>query len=172
MSIVHRFESFHREESFMAAQVISFNCVLKNGLGQVISNTSNREVLTSAGQYSQLKALSLALENLRPGEKRTVRIKAQDAYGFYDPKLSFTRLRKELEGGEDLKLGENIQYMKDGAALALYRISEANSVYVTLDGNHPLAGQDLVFEIEATEAREAMPEEVFETLNESASYLH
>lgn len=155
----------------MAAQVVSFNCVLKNGLGQVISNTSNREVLTSTGQYSQLKALSNALENLRPGEKRTVRIKAQDAYGFYDPKLSFTRLRKELEGGDDLKLGEAIKYLKDGA-LASFRVSEANSVYVTLDGNHPLAGQDLVFEIEATEAREAMPEEVFETLNESATYLH
>lgn len=159
----------------MAAQIISFNCVLKNGLGQVISNTSNREVLTSGGQttgqYSQLTALSLALENLRPGEKRTVRIQAKDAYGLYDPKLSFTRLRKELEGGDDLKLGEAIQYAKEGT-LALYRISEANSVYVTLEGNHPLAGQDLVFEIEATETREAIPEEVFETLNESATHLH
>ena len=133
----------------MAAHIISFNCVLKNRLGQIISNTSNREVLTSVGEGSQLKALSVALENLQPGEKRTVSISAKDAYGFYDPKLSITRLRKDLEGGEDLKLGENIKYFQDGK-LASYRIAEANSVYVTLDGNHPLAGQDLVFEIEAT----------------------
>lgn len=155
----------------MAAQVISFNCILKNRLGQVISHTTNREVLTSTGQYSQLKALSVALENLRPGEKRTVTIAAKDAYGFYNPKLSFVRMRRELDGGEDLKLGEVINYAKDGE-LSLYRVAEANSVYITLDGNHPLAGQDLVFEIEATETRAAMPEEVFGTLNESATYLH
>lgn len=159
----------------MAAQIVSFNCLLKNGLGQVISHTTNREVLTSGGQstgqYCQLKALSLALENLQPGEKRTVVISAKDAYGFYDPKLSITRMRKDLDGGEDLKLGENIKYLQDGK-LAGYRISEANSVYVTLDGNHPLAGQDLVFEIEGTESRDALPEEVFETLNESATHFH
>jgi FKBP-type peptidyl-prolyl cis-trans isomerase SlyD len=155
----------------MAAQVISFNCILKNRLGQLISNTSNREVLTSTGQYAHLKALSVALENLRPGEKRTVTISAGDAYGFYNPKLSCVRMRKELEGGDDLKLGELVKYFKDEQQ-SLFRVTEANSVYVTLDGNHPLAGQDLVFEIEATESRAAMPEEVFETLTESASSFH
>ena len=155
----------------MAAQVISFNCILKNRFGQIISNTSNREVLTSTGQHSQLKALSSALEGLKPGEKRTVTISAGDAYGFYDPKLAITRLRRELEGGDDLRLHEVVDYIREGKR-GLYRVTEANSVYVALDANHPLAGQDLVFEIEATESRAAVPEEIFEALSESAAHFH
>jgi FKBP-type peptidyl-prolyl cis-trans isomerase SlyD len=103
--------------------------------------------------------------------QRTVTLAAADAYGFYDPKLAFTRLRRELDGGDDLKLGEIVDYVREGGR-AMYRVTEANSIYVGLDGNHPLAGQDLVFEVEGTETRAAMPEDFLESIGSTASLLH
>lgn len=155
----------------MAAQVISFNCVLKNRFGQVISCTTNRDVLATTGQHGQLKALAEALEKLQPGEKRTIVINAKEAYGFYNPKLSLIRNRFDLLGGESLNVGDVVNYVNDGNH-ALYRVVETNSQTVTLDGNHPLAGQDLVFEIEGMESRVATPEEVYEAINETSVYLH
>jgi FKBP-type peptidyl-prolyl cis-trans isomerase SlyD len=55
----------------------------------------------------------------------------------------------------------------------VYRVTEIYGDKVTLDANHPLAGQDLVFEIETTEARPATQDEVERSTSEEASsHLH
>ncbi len=46
-----------------------------------------------------------------------------------------------------------------------YRILELHSDLVSLDGNHPLAGQDLIFEIETLEARDATQQEINDSIN-------
>jgi FKBP-type peptidyl-prolyl cis-trans isomerase SlyD len=138
----------------MAAQVISFHCVLKNKLGQVISSTTARDVLTEGQTIGVLPALALALKDVTQGERRTINLRAEDAYGFYDPKLCVKRWREELMAGEGIREGEQVRY-KIGGVERLCRVTDATENFVTLDANHPLAGQDLVFEIEALEARDA-----------------
>lgn len=139
----------------MAVQVISFRCVLKNQLGQIISSTFNRDVLTKAQEGSNnLSALVEALQDLKSGEKRRVCLKADQAYGFYDPKLVLTRARDQLMMSESVRVGDEIVYDSQGKR-GVFRVTELDDESVTLDGNHPLAGQDLVFEVEATAAREA-----------------
>jgi len=55
----------------------------------------------------------------------------------------------------------------------MFRVTKIQGDQVTLDGNHPLAGQDLIFDIEATEARDATSEELAESEEDSVhSYLH
>lgn len=148
----------------MAIQVVSFNCVLKNNLGQVISSTFNQNVLTEgAAETPQvLQALSDGLKDLQKGEKRKVFLKAEEAYGFYNPKLVIVRPLEEIFMQGSLRQGEAISYIKDGKSNS-YRVLEISSDSVTLDGNHPLAGQDLVFEIETLAAREATAEEIFKS---------
>lgn len=144
----------------MAVQVVSFYCVLKNNLGQVISSTFNRDVLTGGAQKTnRLDALAEALQNLQKGEKRKINVRAEQAYGYYNPELVLVRSIEEIEFDEPLRLGEQVTYVRDGKKQA-YLVTEINNDSVTLDGNHPLAGQDLVFEIEATEAREATLEDI------------
>lgn len=153
----------------MAVQVISFRCVLKNQLGQVISSTFNQDVLThSQSRSEKLNALGEALQNLRKGEKRRVCLRADQAYGYYRPELVITRRLEQLDMSEPVQVGERIIYDSNGKR-GLYRVISVTADSVTLDGNHPLAGQDLVFEIEATAAREATPEEIED--EESASQV-
>ena len=55
----------------MNPQIISFNCLLKNGVGTVISNTYSRDVLTAIDdQKAMLLGLAKGLTNLKQGEKR------------------------------------------------------------------------------------------------------
>ena len=144
----------------MAAQVITFQCVVKNRCGTLISNTTNCNVLSDGRQRpSLLPALAEALQDLREGERRTICLLASDAYGFYDPQLVFTRLRDELVMGDSIRRGEQIRYSHQGK-LKLCKVIAADDFSVTFDANHPLAGQDLIFEIYTIRARIASSDEI------------
>jgi FKBP-type peptidyl-prolyl cis-trans isomerase SlyD len=147
----------------MAIQVVSFHCVLKDKLGKVISSTFNNGVFTSGpGAKETLKALSEGLQDLRKGERRSISLRADQAYGFYDPELVVVRAIEEIAMSGEVFVGESIVYVRNGKR-GTYKVTEVSVDSVTLDGNHPLAGQDLVFEIEALEAREATAAEIIET---------
>jgi len=144
----------------MATQVITFQCVVKNRCGQLISETTNCNVLNDGSSTDTLlPALAVALQDLREGESRTVCLNAHDAYGYYDPKLVVTRTRDELAMGDTIRRGENIRYSFEGK-LRHCRVVAADDGSVTLDANHPLAGQDLIFEIYTLKARIASLDEI------------
>ena len=156
----------------MSVQVVSFNCVLKNLAGTVISSTFNREVITTVeGQPGILAGLARGMQNLKKGEKRKISLSAQEAYGFYEPSKVILVPRKNL--GKDVRVGEMVSIVSKSGLIRTYKVIEIHRHMVTLDGNHPLAGQDLVFEIEAVEAREATAEEIAESANMmSHQHLH
>lgn len=155
----------------MSIQVISFNCVLKNNVGTVISSTFNREVLTAGAndQSTLLSGLTKGLQNLVKGERRSIALSAEQAYGLYDPKKLVFFPRKKLPS--NIRKGELINIVSKNGIQLSYKVMEIHSDFVSLDGNHPLAGQDLVFEIEALEARAATSEEIDKSLNVVATQL-
>lgn len=147
----------------MKIQIVSFHCTLKNKLGQVISTSFNSDVLTGVqNENLQLAALSKALTDLKPGEKRKINLHAAEAYGYYDPKMVVTMPRKSLPQLKQKKVKKDFVTLKVNGRPRSFRITEINSQQVTLDGNHPLAGQDLIFEIEAVAARDATAEEILD----------
>ena len=148
----------------MKPQVVSFHCVLKNKFGKVLSSTFNNDVITqSGGDDSILVGLAEGLQNLVKGERRQIVLNAAEAYGFYDPAKVIECDREEVPRGKFLRKGDEVTmpHAKSGKLMNL-RVVGIQGDHVTLDGNHPLAGQDLVFEIEATEARDCTDEEMRE----------
>ncbi|MGZ3773315.1 MAG: FKBP-type peptidyl-prolyl cis-trans isomerase [Pseudobdellovibrionaceae bacterium] len=159
----------------MSVQVISFNCILKNKVGSVISTTFNRDVINSieGQQQSFLSGLVQGLQNLKKGEKRKIILSAEQAYGYYDPKKVALFPRKKVTKDKFLRLGETVSMASKNGQMLMYRVIEIYGDMVVLDGNHPLAGQDLIFEIEAVDARDATPEEIVESSNMiSSQVLH
>jgi FKBP-type peptidyl-prolyl cis-trans isomerase SlyD len=157
----------------MKAQIVSFHCVVKDKMGRVISSTFNRDILTYDGsQPSVLVGLVRGLQDLKKGEKRRIVVPANEAYGFYDPRQVLHCSRENLARQHKVKLGDKIMLSGDEEK-NVYRVTEIYGDKVTLDANHPLAGQDLVFEIETTEARPATPDEVERSMkDEDSSHLH
>lgn len=156
-------------------QIVSFHCVLKDKLGKVISSTFNRDVLTSpiTSAEDKLPGLSKGLQNLKKGERREIVLTAGEAYGFYDTSKVLELSRADLRGAKELKMGEKVMYAGKEKEARMYRVISLSKDHVTLDANHPLAGQDLVFQIEATEVRKATADEILESKAEiSGVTLH
>jgi FKBP-type peptidyl-prolyl cis-trans isomerase SlyD len=146
----------------MKAQIVSFHCTVKNKFGKIISSTFNQDILTGGqnGHDPQLAGLAKGMENLKAGEKRKITLEASQAYGFYDPEMVLTMPRQNFPKVKKVKMNTLPIALNVDGRKKLFRVIELNSETITLDGNHPLAGQDLVFEIEAVTVRDAMPDEV------------
>lgn len=160
------------DRNFVSTQVISFNCILKNKAGFVISTTFNRDVITSVGfENGMLKGLATGLQNISKGEKRRIAVPAEDAYGLYEPKKQILFPKKKLP--ENLKVGQSVNITGKSGTVRTYKVTQIHDDMVGLDGNHPLAGQDLVFEIEALEVRLATHAEISDSINSiSIQHLH
>lgn len=157
----------------MNAQIVSFHCVVKDKMGRVISSTFNQDILTYDGsQPAHLAGLIRGLQDLKKGEKRRIVVPANEAYGFYDLRNVVQCPIEKVAGHTKVKLGDKVRIAGDEKK-SLYRVTEIYGDNITLDANHPLAGQDLVFEIEATAARPATDEEVKSSRKEDPpSHLH
>jgi len=89
-----------------------------------------------------------AIVGMTPGEKKTVKIAAADAFGEYDKEQIFTVPRSDLP--EDLVpvVGDELVLANEDDEEIGVVVLEITDEEVTFDGNHPLAGEDVTFEIE------------------------
>lgn len=147
----------------MNVQVISFNCILKNKAGQIISKTYNREVVTAEEANEPLRGLAKGLKNLTTGERRSIEVIAEEAYGLYQPNKVVLFPRRKLP--TSLQINDVIAIPTKSGITHTYKVIQFHGDMVSLDGNHPLAGQDLIFEIETIEARQATPDEIADSTN-------
>lgn len=157
----------------MKPQIVSFQCTLKTKLGKVISQTVNHDVLTLPQEevrpHHVLSGLSEGLQDLKEGEKRRIVVPAQKAYGFYDPDKVVTCARERF-GDRVMCLGDLFPGRLTTGQEATFRVTSVSIDEVVLDANHPLAGQDLVFEIEAFGVRDATPAEVGDSVGQLTRY--
>ncbi len=156
----------------MKVQIVSFHCIVKNKMGKVISSTFNQDILTSSSdQGEHLTGLVHGLQNLTKGEKRRIDLRANEAYGFYDPQMVITVPRQRFSSLMKAKNDSQPLVLSVNGKRKAFRIINVEGDSVTLDGNHPLAGQDLVFEIETTAVRDATPEEISDSHADPAGPL-
>lgn len=99
--------------------------------------------------FPQIEA---ALIGMTPGEKKTVVVPAIEAFGEYDQERVFTVPRADLPEDMPVELGAELVLTgeDDGDELAV-TVVEVTDEQVSFDANHPLAGEDLTFEITLTE---------------------
>ena len=141
----------------MRAQIVSFHCVLRNLTGALISASFNQDVITDVeGRGGLLAGLVEGLRDLRKGEKRRVFVPADKAYGYYDPKLVMEVPRPASR----VKIGQRFAALAPDGQHREFVVTAFSGSSMTLDANHPLAGQDLIFDIEAIEVREATEAEI------------
>ncbi len=130
----------------------------------MISTTFNRDVLTAIdGASAILAGLAKGLQELKKGERRSITLTAEEAYGLYEPKKIIFFPRNKLS--KLIRVGEMVSITGKSGTIRTYKVVELHSDMVSLDGNHPLAGQDLIFEIEALDVRDATAIEIAESAN-------
>ncbi len=89
-----------------------------------------------------------AVQGMYQGEKKTVKIKCQDAYGEHKKELVETIDRSLLPENVDLKIGGQLEVTRQDHTIFHVIVQEADEKSVTLDANHPLAGKSLIFKLQ------------------------
>lgn len=105
------------------------------------------------GGKKVLPALENGVLGMVQNEVRRIPITAEQAYGPYNEKLILQVERNAFP--QDLRLvpGRAVQYQTRDGERANFVVREVTEEKVTIDGNHPLAGQDLVYEVELLEIK-------------------
>ena len=144
-----------------ANKVAGIHYTLKNKQGEKIESSVGAEPLVYLhGNGNLITGLETQLEGKKVGDKFTVQVKAADAYGDYDEELIETVAKADFEDQNELAVGKEFQYSDDEGEIYHVRIVKIDNETVTVDGNHPLAGQDLTFEVEVVSIRDASEEEL------------
>lgn len=92
-----------------------------------------------------------ALIGMAPGEKKTIVIPAEDAFGEYDEDEVFAISRAQLTGEIVPEVGMELELTGDDDEPVEVVVVEVTEDTITVDANHPLAGEDITYEIELLE---------------------
>ena len=103
------------------------------------------------GLDSMIAGFTNAIMGMTPGETKTVRIPAQEAYGEHHEELVRDFARHEFPADIDLEEGLVLSADSPDGQRVRFTVVGISEEKVTLDGNHPLAGEALTFEIELVE---------------------
>ncbi len=126
--------------------------------GEAIDDAS--ELLFVFGYGALLPAVEEQLDGARQGERRTFSLPPERAFGRRNPKAVVEVDREDFP--EDVAPGDRFEAEADDGRPVLLQVLDVTPDAVVLDGNHPLAGQRLRFELEVLELRPATAEELSE----------
>jgi FKBP-type peptidyl-prolyl cis-trans isomerase SlyD len=147
--------------ALQANKVISFNYTVKDEGGNILdTNINDGPYIFLTGRNQVLPGLEKVLGGMIIGSKKNIQLSAAAAYGEYDEgaiqtvKREFFPEEAELETGltyyAHTPEGRNLQFV----------ITKIENDDITVNFNHPLAGKDLLFDVELLDVRDATAEEI------------
>ncbi len=140
--------------------VVSFHYTLTGKDGQVIDSSEGNQPLTYLHGVGQIvPGLENALLGKLAGEKLDVEVSAEEGYGEHHEYMVQQVPREAFQGVDDIEPGMQFQAQTPQGAMTV-TVTAADETTVTVDGNHPLAGQPLFFAVEIVSVRDASDEEI------------
>ncbi len=141
--------------------VVAIDYTLSNDAGEVIDSSAGAEPLVYLhGAGNIIAGLENALAGKAVGDELEVSIEPEDAYGEYSAELITNLGREMFEGVEELEVGMQFHASAPDGGMQIVTIRDVDGDQVTIDGNHPLAGQQLNFKVKVVSVRAASEEEV------------
>jgi len=120
--------------------------------GTVFDSSAGREPLDfTVGAGQLIAGFDEAVVGMAVGEKKTVRIAPEQAYGPHNPEMTLQVPRSDLPAEIKPELGMQLEASQEGGHSMVVTVVEISDESVTFDANHPLAGKALTFEIEVVE---------------------
>jgi peptidylprolyl isomerase len=100
------------------------------------------------GEGGLIPAFEQAVIGMAPGEKKTLAIPSEEAYGPHHAEMVQQVERSQMPDNLELDRGMQLQATRPGGEAVVLTVVEFTDEMVTVDANHPLAGKDLTFDIE------------------------
>ena len=141
------------------ARVASIHYTLTDDAGKVIDKSPETQPLAYFhGAGNIVPGLERALSGKQPGDSLQVDVEPEAGYGPRNEELIKVVPRSVFKGVDRIEPGMQFRAESQSGPL-LVTVVEAGDDKVTIDGNHPLAGQTLHFDVEVAAVREASEEE-------------
>jgi len=141
-------------------KVVLIDYTLKNAEGEVIDSSEGAAPLAYLhGAENIVQGLERELEGKKEGDSLSVVVKPEDGYGVHNEELIGAVPREMFESDMDIEVGMTFQAETD-QGVQMVRVVGLSDEEVTVDGNHPLAGETLHFDVTVCEVRDASEEEL------------
>lgn len=141
-------------------KVVTIEYTLKDKDGNIIDESNGNPLPYLHGYMNLVPGLEKELEGKSAGDKFSTVVPAAEGYGEHDENFVQVVPREMLKGIDDLKVGMHFQAQGPEGQTHSVHITNIDGEDITVDGNHPLAGKDLSFDIEVVELRDATAEEL------------
>jgi FKBP-type peptidyl-prolyl cis-trans isomerase SlyD len=140
-------------------KVVSLTYVLRNQAGDIFEYRDLPVAYVHGAGSELFPRIEQALEGRTMGERVEVKLAPAEAFGMPDPKLAFT---DDLENvpTELRRLGLEFEAQNAKGETIMFRVTQINGDKLTVDANHPLAGQTVTFEVTVADIRDATAEEL------------
>lgn len=140
--------------------VVGINYTLTNDAGEVLDSSEGRGPLVYLhGAHNLIPGLEAQLTGKTVGDSFKATIAPEDAYGAHNPALVQTLPREMFRGVDNIEVGMGFTAQGPQGQQHIV-VTAVNGDEVTIDGNHPMAGKTLHFDVEVVSVREATEEEI------------
>lgn len=140
--------------------VVQFNYTLTNSDGDVLDKSNGEPLAYLHGHHNIISGLESKMEGKSVGDKFIVTVAPEDAYGEYLSEAVQEVPRANFQGVENIEAGMQFQSQTDDGHVMLVTVKDVNDDIVVVDGNHPLAGVTLTFDVEVVDVRKATADEI------------
>jgi len=140
-------------------KVISLIYVVRNEKGEIFEYRDLPVSYVHGSGADLFPKIEQALEGRAVGDRVAVQLTPADAFGDRDPKLTFT---DDIENAppELRRVGAEFEAQNAKGESILLTVTRIEGDRITVDANHPLAGQNISFEVTVQDIRDATPEEI------------
>ncbi len=120
--------------------------------GTVFDSSAGQEPLQfTVGESSVIPGFEQAIVGMKAGDTKTITIPAKEAYGSRREEMIFAVEREHFPAHIEPEVGQYMELQQGEGQNLVLRVTEVSESKVTLDANHPLAGEDLTFDLELVE---------------------
>ncbi|HHE54816.1 MAG TPA: peptidylprolyl isomerase [Caldithrix abyssi] len=153
-------------------KVVSIHYTLKNDAGEVLDSSIGQQPLAYLhGRKNIISGLENALTGKNVGDKFHVDVPPEEAYGERNDTLFQELPREVFQGVDNIEPGMQF-YSETPEGVQMITVTKVEGDTITVDANHPLAGQTLHFDVEVMDVREATEEELQHGHVHDSSHQH
>lgn len=139
--------------------VVTLDYTVRDPEGNVVDDGAQPLVYLHGGYDGIFPLLEEKLHGLKVGEKLNVKLQPDDAFGEYDESLVLMEDRELFP--DNIEVGMAFERVgEEGEDDMIFRVTDIADNKVVVDGNHPLAGTSLVFDVTVKDVRPASAEEI------------
>ena len=146
------------EQTIREGKYVALTYRIADETGTVLEQSDLPMGFVLGGHQELIGGMDAAIQGKHPGDDVDFELAPGEAFGDHDPSLTFTDDIAHVPP-QFRQIGAEVQMQNEAGEVKTFYVTRIENGRLTVDGNHPLAGKELIYELEILEARPATAEE-------------